>query len=161
MKPNLRPETDDDIDFLRGLYANTRVWEVRSAGLSHAQSAVFLAQQFQAMRVDYRSRYPQEVFSLVEVDGEPVGKLYVHRADDGFRIVDFALVPERRRRGLGRRRVSQVLDEAITRGLPVRGHVKSMNPDRPFWTAMGFVEADGGGPYVAIEWRPPGCDRTL
>ena len=61
----------------------------------------FVEHQFTAQDEHYRSNYPGATLDVIEVDGERAGRLYVHRGTGDIRIMDIAVAPEFRGRGLG------------------------------------------------------------
>ena len=91
---------------------------------------------------------------MLLVDGEPAGRLYVHRDDDEILIVDIALLPPYRGRGIGTALVREVLDEADASGRPVRIHVEHQNPAMTLYRRLGFERVDESGPYLLMERAP-------
>ena len=115
----------------------------------------FLAQQFDAQDSHYRRHYPDASFQVIEVDGEPAGRLYLDRRDDEMRIIDIALLPRFRGRGIGAALLRELIDEAAAAGRRVSIHVERENRARTLYERLGFtVVADDGGVYVLME-RPP------
>jgi GNAT superfamily N-acetyltransferase len=133
-----RAVSAEDEPFLRVLYASTRPevadWpdELRDA---------FLAQQFEAQRAGWTASFPGSEHDMLEMDGVPVGRIWVYWSESDCLIVDVALLPERRRQGLGTEVVRDVIAAADRLGVPVRGHVERTNlPSLAFWTKLGFRE---------------------
>jgi len=88
--------------------------------------------------------------------GEDVlGRLYVDRWADEIRIIDIALLPQYRGRGIGRAILESLLDEAASRdrGRVVRIHVEHMNPAMRLYVRLGFYEIEDKGIYKLMEWR--------
>jgi len=134
----LRDERTDDESFLRSLYYSTRVDEFASAGLSPAQAEGLLRMQFDAQRAHYRLHYPDASYRIVLLDGRPVGRLYVHYTSLDVRVLDISLLPEIRGKGLGRRLLANVIDEAAGLGAPVTLHVARRSPARRLYERLGF-----------------------
>ena len=61
-----------------------------------------MRQQFHAQTVSYREQFPAAAFDIIELDGEPIGRMVVDRPGDQMHLVDIAIVPERARPGAGR-----------------------------------------------------------
>ena len=97
----LRPETEADIPFLMRLYASTREEEMAPVPWPAAQKQAFLASQFQAQRTHYRKYFPDCAFDVIEQSGEPAGRLYLQVRKTQLHILDIALLPDWRRRGIG------------------------------------------------------------
>ncbi len=87
------------------------------------------------------------------MDGERAGRLYVDRWPEETRIVDVALLPEWRGRGVGRELVEAIQAE----GREVSIHVERFNPAQRLYVRLGFEVAEDAGPvYVLMRWRPGG-----
>jgi GNAT superfamily N-acetyltransferase len=150
----LRPITNDDRDFLCGVYAGTREEELAVTAWTDAQKAAFLQQQFTAQHDYYQANYPNAQFQIVEVDGRPVGRLYVDRWADQVRIMDIALLPDQRGRGVGTQLLEQILAEGRTLSLPVTIHVERLNPALRLYERLGFRLEEDKGVYLLLKWTP-------
>jgi GNAT superfamily N-acetyltransferase len=150
-----RPERlPDDGDFLLSLYGSTRRPELTGLGWPETEVDAFVRMQFGAQARHYRESFPDAAYSVICVDGEPVGRLIINRADDEIVIVDITLVPEFRRIGVGGRLVRRLLDEADAARLRVRCHVREDSDARRFWERAGFTEDGSDGVYVAMDRAP-------
>ncbi len=149
-----RPITEADRPFLRELYASTRAEEVAVVPWSDEEKQAFLLQQFEAQHRFYQEQFPDASFDLVLEDGTPIGRLYLDRRDDEHRVIDIALVPEKRGAGLGRRLMRDVLDEAAGNGKKVRIHVEQNNPAMRLYERLGFSRVEDQGVYWLMEWAP-------
>lgn len=149
-----RPAEACDRPFLLQVYASTRYDVAALLDWSEAQKAEFIAMQFAAQDHYYHEQFPACEFSVIEVDGEAIGRLYLDRRDDEFRIVDIALLPQYRRRGIGSNLLREILTEAHARGLPVRIHVEFDNPALQLYERFGFRILGQVGIYHFMESRP-------
>ncbi len=91
---------------------------------------------------------------MILVGGEPAGRLYVARWAEELRIVDIALLPRFRGRGVGTTLLRGLMDEADAAGKPLSIHVEVNNPARSLYDRLGFEEAEDRGVYVLMR-RPP------
>ena len=149
-----RPMTAEDTEFLYRLYAGTREEELRQVGWSDEQKNTFLRFQFDAQHRYYQEQFPGASFDVV-VEGEVrIGRLYVDRREDEIRLIDIALLPEHRGKGIGGSLMRQTLDEARMAGKPVRIHVEHHNPARRLYDRLGFRRVEEQGVYDLLEWRP-------
>jgi len=147
----LRPVRAEDRDVLLQVYASTREEELKLVDWSADQKAEFVRMQFDAQDAYYREHYEPRTFDVIEVDDEPAGRLYVARWEDEIRIVDIALLPEYRRRGIGTELLRQVLDEGARDGKRVSIHVELNNPARRLYERLGFVAVEERGLYLLME----------
>ncbi len=149
----LRRCGDADLGLLYRIYASTRTEELAPLDWDEAQKQAFLRMQFDAQHAHYLQHFPEAAFDVVEQGGAPVGRLYVDRRDDEIRIVDIALLPEHRKRGIGRGLLEALLEEATDSGKPVRIHVEMQNPALNLYRRLGFSDVAENGVYLLMEWR--------
>lgn len=150
-----RPAGPEDVEFCFRVYAGTRAEELRVvADWSEAQKEAFLRQQFDAQDRYYREHYRNAEFLVLEHEGRPVGRLYVARWDDEIRLMDIAMLPEHRGRGLGTQVLLELLDEGRGAGKPVRIHVERFNPALRLYERLGFRALEDRGVYLFLEWSP-------
>ena len=149
---------DDDLPFLAQVYASTRREEMQQAGWCEQQVADFLQSQFDAQHAHYQQHYADASFDLILLVEEPIGRLYLEVMKDEIRIIDIALLPEYRGRGIGSILLNDILDRAASDDLCVRIHVEQFNPALNLYKRLGFVELEERGVYLFLEWRPEGID---
>jgi ribosomal protein S18 acetylase RimI-like enzyme len=150
----LRLAGSSDRDVLLQVYASTREEELRLVDWSADQKAAFVQMQFDAQDAYYREHYDPATFDVIELDGEPVGRLYVARWDDEIRIIDVTLLPEHRGLGIGTTLIRGLLDEAAVAGKRLSIHVESNNPARRLYERLGFEEVAEHGLYRLMEVTP-------
>jgi ribosomal protein S18 acetylase RimI-like enzyme len=154
-----RPETDDDLDFLYRLYASTREEELKFVPWTDEQKAMFLRQQFDAQRLHYRGNYDGAEFMLILENGTPIGRLYLHARPDDLRVMDIALMPEHRGRGIGGLLMQELLDANGAAGRAVSIHVEQFNPAIRLYERLGFQQIEAYGPHYLMKWDP-GADTS-
>jgi ribosomal protein S18 acetylase RimI-like enzyme len=150
---SLRPVAEEDLAFLRRVYFTTREDEMRRIPWPEERKRHFLEQQFAAQKKHYDSHFPDCAFRVIEMGGEPIGRLYVDRSASHIEIVDIALLPGHRGRGVGRMLIEEVLAEAGGAGRAVRIYVEQYNPARRLYDRLGFVRLESNGVYDLMEWR--------
>ena len=149
---DFRPITLEDEAFLDRLYASTRESELAVTGWDDAQKEAFLRMQFDAQHRHYQEHYTETSFDLIMLNGEPAGRLYLARWTEEFRIVDIALLPAWRSKGIGSGVIKDILREAQVHGLPVRVHVECFNPALRLYYRLGFQKIADKGVYYLLEW---------
>ena len=149
---NLRPITPDDEDFLYRVYVGTRE-DIAQLGWDEQQQEEFLKLQFTAQNDHYKAQFGNADFQIILADGKPVGRLYINRSEDEIRIIDIALLPEFRGKGIGAALLKQVLTEGKKKELPVRIHVQQANPAFHLYQRLGFQKIDENGIYFLMEWK--------
>lgn len=154
----LRPVTVADEPLLRRVYASTRDEELALLPWDDAQKETFLRFQFDAQSADYAAKYPDASREVVLVDGAPAGRLYVDRRRGEIRVLDIALLPDVRGRGVGTGLLRRLIDDGAAGGAIVSIHVERNNPALRLYHRLGFrVAGDDGGVYLLMEWRPSGA----
>ena len=151
---SLRLATPADTEFLVAVYAATRMEELAVTGWSDEQKAAFCQMQFTAQDSHYRQHYPTAEFSVIEVSGTPVGRLYVDRWTREIRIMDIAVLPEHRGNGTGTDLLVGLQREAAETGRCLSIHVESFNPALRLYERLGFQMTEDKGVYQLMEWTP-------
>lgn len=154
MAHRLRPARAEDRDFLLRVYGSTREEELRLVDWEAEEKAAFVQQQFEAQDSYYREHYDPATFDVIEVDAEPAGRLYVARWEDEIRIIDVALLPEHRGRGVGTALLRALLEEAAEAGKRLSIHVELNNPARRLYERLGFAPVEERGVYLLMEAAP-------
>lgn len=151
----LRPATAADEALLFEIYAASRADELAQVPWSDEQRRMFLTQQHHAQATAYRGGYPGAEFLVVELaDGRPIGRLYRVRQVDQIHVLDLALLPPWRGRGIGTALLQDVIGEASGAGIAVTLHVELWNPARRLYDRLGFVEAERDSVYALLRRAP-------
>ena len=154
MRVTLRPSRTADLDVLFQVYASTRADEMNLVDWAEEQKLAFLRMQFQAQSRYYAENYPGAEFNIILLGGKPVGRLYIHRRPNEVRVMDIALLPEFRQRGIGTFLMNQILEEAKSSAMPVTIHVERFNPAMQLYERLGFHFKEERGVYHLLEWTP-------
>ena len=102
-------------------------------------AAAFLLLQFDAQRRHYGRHFPGAAHSIIEVQGTPVGRLYLHHTEDAVRVVDISLLPGQRGAGIGTSILTDLLTSAHAAGQSVRLRVAALNRAQRLYRRLGFV----------------------
>jgi GNAT superfamily N-acetyltransferase len=84
---------------------------------------------------------------VILIDGEPAGRLYLHRGGTEIRIVDIALLPEHRGKGVG----TTLLRDVIAEGKRVTIQSSAHASGRRLYERLGFSVAEDKGVYLLLE----------
>jgi len=143
-----------DEAFLLKVYASARAQEMALVPWTDEQKEAFLKMQLAAQLQHYQTYYPEAENLLILLEGAPVGRLYVGRSSEAIRILDIAILPEYRRRGIGTAIIKYLIREAAQVNLPVWIHLEFNNQYFQLFERLGFVNTGGDGMYFKLEWRP-------
>jgi len=147
-----RPVTSADRRFLLRVYAGTRE-DVQAAAWSDEDRRHFIEMQFEAQKSDYERRFPDSDHSVLLVDGEPIGRVWVGRWPGELRLLDIALLPEHRNAGFGTVILRRLQESAAVAALPLRHSVFKKNVGAlRFYERLGFEIVEDYEIYVLMEW---------
>ena len=149
-----RPVTDADHPFLRDLYAGVRSAELAPIAWPEAAKRDFLDQQFALQHQHYLKNYVGADLLLIEKAGAAIGRIYVYRTPAEIRLMDIALVPAERGRGIGSALLHELMDEARATSCRLTLHVEPDNPAQHLYQRLGFALIEHRGVYDFLGWTP-------
>jgi GNAT superfamily N-acetyltransferase len=149
---SLRPEEDRDIGFLLALFSAGREPELAGAPWTPEQKAAFLQSQFDAQRFHYRKFFAQSLFAVLELEGAPVGRLYLDQRPGMLDIIDIALIPQYCGQGLGTILLQAIMDAARAADSGVNIFVEKFNPALRLYRRLGFNEICDHQVYLEMRW---------
>jgi len=154
MKISFRKVHEEDFPFLRKVYRSTREEELLQAGMSEEDKSRFIEFQFNAQHAYYTQAYKNAEFNLILVDNLPAGRLYIWRTKTQIRIMDIALLPDFRGKGVGTKILQSIIQESEKSGKKVAIHVEYFNPALRLYERLGFIKVDDSGIYFYMERLP-------
>ena len=151
---SFRPIEPGDEPFLYSVYHSTRQDELAVTGWTEQQINEFTWQQFTMQHKFYQDKFGSAKFLIISSNGQDLGRLYREVREDEIRIIDIALLPEYRSKGIGTKLLTDILAEATGLQLAVRIHVEKDNPALRLYDRLGFKSINDAGVYWLLEWRP-------
>ncbi len=151
---NFRPITDNDLDFLCELYADTRADEMTLSGWEQTEIDKFLNMQFNIQHKQYMDNYKKAQFEIVLYNKVPAGRLYVDRRKKEIRIIDIALLRQFQRQGIGSRIMKNLITETDDKQVPIGLHVEYNNPAMGLYERLGFKKCELIGIYYFMKRNP-------
>lgn len=147
-----RPAEAADQEFLFLLYKTVRAEEIGSWGWGAAEQEAFLRMQFAMQQRAYSLQFPgaDQIICIAERNA---GRFFAARTPQNIRLVDIAMLPEHRNQGIGGKLISELLDEAASKGIPVHLSVMKGNPAIHLYDRLGFRITAEEGLYLLMEWR--------
>ncbi|HME26456.1 MAG TPA: GNAT family N-acetyltransferase [Acetobacteraceae bacterium] len=156
----LRPmrDTEDDAAFHYALFVATRAADMAAMPIDAAGKDFLLRMQYASQTATYRRDYPAARFEVIELAGEPIGRIVTDVGDAWVTYVDLALLPHVQRRGLATELMLHLLDEPRRLGLAARVSVLEQNAaSLSLFRRLGFVAVASAPPFVRLEWQTPAC----
>ena len=151
---SLRVENDGDRAFLSDLYASTRTEELAHVPWDDATKRGFLGEQFTLQHAHYVKNYVGAEFVVIEQHGLPIGRIYLRATRGEIRLMDIALVPEKRGQGIGRSLVEALARIAREDAAEITLHVEPNNPAMKLYDRMGFRLIENRGVYLFLGLKP-------
>jgi ribosomal protein S18 acetylase RimI-like enzyme len=157
---SLRPATAADEQFLKRVHHAARHWEFAFL-LQSGEAELYhkiMEQQYDSQHRFYFAAYDQAQYAVIQWTDHAIGRLYVDYRDDEVRVLDIAILPDYRGRGIGRIVMTGVCLEAAMRGKPVRLHVHYLSRALRFYQRLGFKQIAVEGPSYLMEWQQAHAD---
>lgn len=149
----LRPARDDDLPWLRTLYASTRAEELAAVPWPDEAKRAFLDSQFALQHQHYLLHYADADFLAIERDGAPMGRYYLQRRAPDHLIVDISLLPAARGQGVASALIEHSQRDAAALGRGLQLHVASDNlAAQRLYQRLGFALVDANGAHQRMRW---------
>jgi GNAT superfamily N-acetyltransferase len=142
-----------DRAFERRLFGSARSDAAVLAGWPAPMRTPFLDRQFQFQTADYARAYPAAERSIVTTKRSAIGRLILDRSIAPWQVVDIALLPSWRGRGIGGMLLTAVLEAAGAAGAAVALTVEIGNPAQRLYRRLSFEVTGTEPPYHAMLWR--------
>lgn len=144
-----------DAPFLARLYASTRLDLLGSGRADPTLAASIMSMQQRLQGADYRERFPDAIYLVLQEGGEPVARIVVDQGPLALRLVDIALLPPARGRGMGSAVLRALQQWAAAHRLPLTLSVHRTNPNaRRLYLNLGFRIEHAGEHAEALSWQP-------
>lgn len=150
----LRPCAQPDLPFLRQLYGELRARELDQTGWPAEARTAFLDSQFSLQHRHFTTHYAAANFWMVEHHRAAIGRYYLLRDAKHFLVVDIALHPDWRGRGIGSTLLTWAqaqASEAGACGIDLHVDVRNVDAHR-LYTRLGFIETAREAPYIRMHW---------
>jgi ribosomal protein S18 acetylase RimI-like enzyme len=146
--------TPADEPFLFSLFAADKAAEFSPLGWSSEQLQSLLEMQFRARQQAWALTYPAAVDSILRLqDGSAIGRSLVDRQANCYRLVDLAILPAYRNRGIGAWALSSAQKLAASESVPLRLRVARANPAVRLYQRLGFRKASEEELAFEMEWE--------
>jgi GNAT superfamily N-acetyltransferase len=101
-----------------------------------------------------RDADPHTTTSVIELDGEPVGRLRITRSDECIELSGIQLPPRVQRRGIGTAIINDLKTEAAAAGIPVDIGVEKDNPSaRRLYERLGCMKIGETEQEHRLRWH--------
>lgn len=149
----LQTASSDDESFLKELFFDVRSVEFTQFGFPMEQLKPMLAMQYNAQKQSYEAQYPNAEHSIIELNGEKIGRLLISRSEKNIMLVDIAILHNFRGKGIGSVLLDKLKAEAETVNLSV---YKTNFGAIRLYEKHGFAVTNDDGMYLEMEWKNVG-----
>lgn len=150
----LRPVTDGDLEFLLEVYAAGREIELAAVPWDEMMKRGFVEHQYRAQDAYYKEEYSGSTHEIVLYAGELAGRIYLHRTGPEIAILDMAVLPRFRKKGIATTLVKRLQDEGAANHQSIRVFLEVFNPAGALVTGLGFEQTSDDGISRRYDWFP-------
>lgn len=143
----LRDARPDEEPFLERVFFSTRQALMEALPPQHREA--MLRMQYEAQLHQYKARYPQARHQIILSGLLPAGYLLYGDGAIG-NLVDIALLPQYRSRGIG----TTVIRKLQSKGKPIGLNVATDNPAVRLYQRLGFIEVGRDAMNIRMQWNP-------
>ncbi|MDT4952493.1 MAG: hypothetical protein QOJ02_631 [Acidobacteriota bacterium] len=148
----LRPVLPEDEQLLYEVYEGVRADELAQVGWNEAQRKVFLKMQLKARDQSYLMYYPALDDRIILVNNQLAGRLILSRTDEWIKLIDIALLPEYRGKGVGTSLIKDLFAEALETNRAVHLQVEKTNPQAlRLYERLGFTVTSENQTHFQLE----------
>lgn len=150
---HIRPALPSDEAFFLALYRSTR-YDLLGLLADPRYIDGLIAMQQQMQVAGYRSSYPDAAYEVLELDGVPVGRLVTAAVEGAVRVVDIAVMPQARGRGVAGGALRRLQRQAALDGRALALAVRKDNAGaRRLYAALGFTVDTEDAAVLQLRWR--------
>ena len=152
-KLHIRDAGPADEAFFAALYRSTRD-DLLALPADPSMIDGLVAMQHRMQVAGYRNSYPDAHYQVLELDGVAVGRLVTAALDGALRVVDIAILPPARGRGVAAEALRRLQAQAAGAGQAVALSVRKDNAAaRRLYAALGFAVDGQDGMSLELRWR--------
>lgn len=150
---HIRPAEPADQAFFTELYRSTRD-ELLALIADPRYIDGIIAMQHQAQLAAYRNSYPDALYQVLELDGLAAGRLVTASVAGALRVVDIAVLPAMRGRGVAGEALCRLQRQAAQQGRDLTLAVRRDRAvARRLYAALGFVPESEDAVNLQLRWR--------
>lgn len=147
----LRPVEEEDNLFIISVYRSTREKELSYTNWPEVQKQAFILMQSTAQHAEYKKNFPGAQFQIILYNKKKAGRFYTWENELEIRLIDIAMLPSFRGKGIGTTLLKQLIEKADRLQKKVSLHVEPDNPALKLYERMGFVYIKTNGRHFYME----------
>jgi ribosomal protein S18 acetylase RimI-like enzyme len=144
----------EDEALLFALFAAEKAAEFAAIGLPEVQYRPLLEMQYRGRAMTHSVRYPEaEDWIVCAPDGTALGGYLLAKTSQEARLMDLAVLPQWRGRGIGTRVLLDLMTRSATAGVPLKLQVMKGNRAVRLYARLGFQVVGEGEITCEMIWR--------
>lgn len=130
----LRTATQEDIPALANVLAKVQAQTDPSVDVEKARTSMI-----ESMPEYFGKDEPESLLSMIELDGEPIGRFRVVRFDDRIFLGGIQILPDFQSSGIGTQLITALIEESRASGKPLQLDVERTNTQaRQLYERLGL-----------------------
>jgi ribosomal protein S18 acetylase RimI-like enzyme len=154
MKVARRTMTPEDEPFVRNLIITTVADELAAWAWPEALRAQLLEMQYKGRRQAIDDGYTDAERQIILLDEQPVGWVVVLTGEQDTHIIDIAIMPDQRGKGIGGTVLGEIIAASDCRGKSTRLSVNITNRAAHLYERLGFRRIGGDEVQHFLEKSP-------
>jgi ribosomal protein S18 acetylase RimI-like enzyme len=151
---SLRPVVAPDDDaFLEELYFSARD-DLHDLFVDSEETRQLILMQQKAQATGYKQEFPNATYEVILFDGERAGRIVIDRSQISLAIIDIALLPSFRNRGIGSCLLDSVIEECRGHERPCELSVFKTNRAIKLYLRKGFSAVHDMETHFRMKWTP-------
>lgn len=148
---HLRPVEEKDTLFIEAVYRSTREGELSLTNWAEQQKQAFIIMQSMAQLAEYKKNYPGAVYQVIEYNNKSAGRLFTWETENQIRIIDIALLPSYRGKGIGSTLLKELIQQSNSSQKKLSLHVEPDNSALNLYRRLGFEHISNNGRHYYME----------
>ena len=105
-------------------------------------------------RHSFDMNLPAQAWQIASQQGQDVAAYCLKDQGEYLQLAMLLVLADRQRQGIGSQIITDIKQQATTRGMPLRLDVLKRNPAHEFYRATGFAVEDQDGDRFRFYWSP-------
>lgn len=116
--------------------------------------------QSTAQLAEYKTKFPGARFQIIVYNKKKAGRFYVWENETEIRLIDITLLPQFRRKGIGKNLFQQLIERSNKFQKKISLHADPSNPVLKLYERLGFVHIKNNGRHFYMERQPEKSSNT-
>ena len=148
----LRPSRDEDAPFIRRLFEEAETERLCMWNWDPEERRRVIDFEFESRQKHFQGADADMKECVLEVDGEPAGRMVVIQNKDHIRLADLTLLRAHGGKGIAEALVEGIKNESRASSRPVQVLVEAASHTLGMYQQLGFYQTDDLQTHKLLEW---------